>query len=237
MHAFQGEFKADFAESGNTPTKLYGTDKLISDYLDHFGRSIINSVVQSEKTTCESLKARWYLTTPGCWLDSKRADFQLLANRVFTNILPGSEVFADINESLASCEYLVKHLPLAVNTWAITCDIGGATCDSALAVIRSEHTKAAPFIQSISGTGAHQGSVGYINSKLEEFLKLFFRNAEVAISAIPIKILVESAEWELARHGFDGSTEVRFTVEEDFGKWKSPAGIGSIDGRMITLSR
>jgi len=54
-------------------------------------------------------------------------------------LLPDSTVQVDLSESRASCEFLVDDLQLDAGIWAVTCDIGGATIDTAVCV--TEHVK------------------------------------------------------------------------------------------------
>jgi hypothetical protein len=55
-----------------------------------------------------------------------------------------------LSEAQASCEYLTHTLKPANGAWVITCDIGGATTDIALAVLKTEDGVLIPEVYPIS---------------------------------------------------------------------------------------
>lgn len=217
------------------PTQV---DKWVSDYLHHFCCNVLDEVLQEEHIAKELLNAKWYLTTPGCWSDSDRRDFKMLAEKIISDLLPGSKVDTDITESQASCEFLVSRLKLAVGTWAITCDIGGATCDTALAVVQVKDGRLVPVVQHIATTyGARFGSVVSIDDAFAAALK---ESLPKVNSEQFIKIkreLMEGTAWPRARHDFDGTEDVVLTAHQDLGKFDGLESGISINGFKVTIPR
>jgi hypothetical protein len=177
------------------------------------------------------------LTVPGCWSDSIQLDFKMVAEQVFSKLTPGSQVFLDLNfnESVASCEFLVDHLDLQYGTWAITCDVGGLTCDMALAVVQQDGERKVPEVFVISSRSI---GVGIIDSMFRNHLVncLVMRDLPNINPQSLVADLVESPEWQRARHAFDGSGDVTLTIQRDLGEWKEPNGELSVDSSKITVS-
>ena len=212
--------------------------KPVSDYLECFGRSILDKIIQSENTTTEQLNVKWYLTAPGCWSESIQLDFKMVAEQAFSKLTPGSQVFLDLNftESVASCEFLVDHLDLHYGTWAITCDIGGLTSDMALAVVQQDGGRKVPEVFAISSS--RLTGVSVIDERFGKYLVecLFTIDGGKTHAPELAADLVESGEWQRARHAFDGSGDVTLITERDLGEWKVPSGKISFDGSKIILS-
>lgn len=210
----------------------------ISDYLDRYCRSILDHIVQIENATTEGLDATWYLTTPGCWSKPIQAEFRMLAEDALKGVVPGSKVFADITESEASSEFLADHLQLQHGTWAITCDIGGATCDTALAIV--EHLGDVQIFP-ISGDESVACGVEHVDRDFHKIvcgaLTRFQTKWTKQEIFEMIRKLVNSTDWQCVRHAFDGSTNVILSVDRDFGRGEDPTVGVSVDGSTITISR
>ena len=215
--------------------------KWVSDYLACYCGSIVGHITQNEHTTLKDLNVTWYLTTPGCWSELLRADFRLLVDDVLGTVLPGSKVSIDLSESEASCEFLADYLQLPPGTWAITCDIGGATCDTALAIIGHVNDVLKTQIFPISGDACDTYGVEALDVSFTQFLTAAMDTYPTDCAKPSIKEmaenLVKGAEWERARHAFDGFSDVILTADRCLGSWKDPTGEVSIDGSKISISR
>lgn len=127
-------FKINFPKRNTIGTDQRNVEKLIADYLHHFCNYVLEEVVKEEKTPRDTIDAEWHLTTPGSWDQVTQRDFTVLASRVLLNLLPNCKIIVELNEALASCEFLIDKLKFPDDAWLITCDIGGATIDTALAI-------------------------------------------------------------------------------------------------------
>ena len=67
-----------------------------------------------------------------------RRSFKMLAWTAISRLLPNPEVVVEVSEAVASSEFLINHLQLQEGTWAITCDVGGATIDIAFTTVQKE---------------------------------------------------------------------------------------------------
>lgn len=118
-------------------------------------------------------------------------------------------------------------------SWAITCDIGGATCDAAFAVVKSP-----PEVFPIACDPLCSGGVLVVNSAFVELIREVGEN--LAGVPYPSKFATESArsiEWEQVQYKFDGSGDSILTVRDDFGTWENPAKTISIAGSKIMILR
>ena len=120
--------KTDLNEA-NTGTP--SINKLITDYFHHFCDHVLDEIVKRENTTRESLEVEWHLTTPA-WRTNTRLDFKMLVSKVLLELLPSCKIVVEVTEALTSCEFLMKEIKFPDGAWIITCDIGGATIDTAL---------------------------------------------------------------------------------------------------------
>jgi hypothetical protein len=98
---------------------------------------------------------------------------------------------------------LTNALKPATGAWIITCDIGGATTDVALAVIKTEDGVLAPEVYPISRNRNGDASVYRIDKKFQYWIVEFGPEGEG---------LAETLWWRHARHSFDGSKEVLLPV-------------------------
>lgn len=159
----------------------------------------------------------------------------MVADNALTNLLPGSKVFLDLTESVASCEFLVDHLGLKPNTWALTCDIGGVTCDTALAIIDTNGGRPVPQVFAISGN--RSGGVECINHYFEAMLSKSLHECRTVRSWEVIIDVMRGAEWRHARHAFDGSSDIVLTAKSYLGRGKDSRGEVSVHGLKIVISR
>ncbi|KAF8855184.1 hypothetical protein BDZ45DRAFT_692771 [Acephala macrosclerotiorum] len=257
-HRVKSHFKTFFGEdlrshehhSTSRPASEHELEKWIADYLRCLGKSLLDHVCQVGPLSKDGLNARWYLTVPGCWSDSTRLDFQMLADQVFQELLPGSSVTANLTEAQASCEFLVDCLQPRPGTWAITCDIGGATCDTALGVIEGDPADCMAQTYPINGTGARTGSVGTIDDCFARHIAVFLRDTNIEDDPkILAQELMLGAEWERARHAFDGENMTVLSLPPG---WRVPVAKKqtkpstdnaltsaqpkiSLDGRQLTI--
>ncbi|RDL35946.1 uncharacterized protein BP5553_06558 [Venustampulla echinocandica] len=219
-HGIKKLFKGSFAFSQDSRTSEL-SKKWISDYLHQFCSHILDEVLIREGFTREQLNAKWCLTMPGCWSDHTQLDFKMHAGNVLRRILPECEVIADVTESLASCEFLAQSFRFPRGTWAITCDIGGATCDTALATMNTDGTEV-PEVFPVLSTECSSTSASV--QVVDRLLHRQIMKLQGSINTEQFKDLatqlVDSTPWKCARHAFDGSADVIFTAEQDFGKLK-----------------
>jgi hypothetical protein len=222
---FERHFKSLF------PEHLYGlanksynpkiAKTLISDYLRHFSEDLLQLFLSQEGITKEELKGTWYLTTPGCWSLRAQRDFQELAHRVLVSLLPGSTVHVDLSEARASCEFLIDHLQLGTGIWAVTCDIGGATMDTAVCVTEYVKGRTVPVVFPVVCND-------YPRAKLPEavvdidlqLLRLLEKITTVTgimnlDRGMKFDALVHTDRWRTFRHGFLGDSDFAFVVERE----------------------
>ena len=172
-------------------------------------------------------------------------DFQGFAHSVVVDLLPDSVVFVDISESLASCEFLVDHLQLEAGVWAITCDIGGATIDTAICLTHQVDGKTIPeaFPIALNAVSQEHNTAqgvskldGIFASSLERVIT-DFNITTIAAQSELLKIWL-SDQWQSFRHEFQGEDDLTFTLNNDLGVSAQNCINGvSVKGRSITFSR
>lgn len=155
----------------------------------------------------------------------------MLAEKVISDLLPGSEVDTNFTESAASCEFLVDKFQWPESTLAITCDIGGATCDIALAIVEA---KLGFNVYPIAVSGTHAVCVQKIDQLFDEIVEESLRHG---VSKTLGSNLSEDTAWSRARHSFDGSSGAVLTVHQDLGKFEDPETGISFNGSEVTISR
>ena len=216
-------------------------EKWISDYMNCYCTSIIDYIVRNEDTATKDLNVTWYLTTPGRWTKPIQAEFRMLVDDVLKQVLQSSKVLADFSESEASSEFLANYLQLKESTWAITCDIGGATCDTALAIIERVDDVLEPQVFPISGVDSFDGGVGAVDLDFSTLITNALRRCQTDLLLPAISVfgteLIDRAEWQRVRHAFDGSADIILTADRCLGSWKDPMGEVSVDGSTISVSR
>lgn len=241
-------FKTCFLE--RTVNSLTDTEKHISNYLFYFFNDVLSRFQQEEGLAKRQVKATWYLTVPGCWSEKDKRDFQDLAQQVSENVLPASVALVDLTESRASCEFLVQHLKLDIGIWAITCDIGGATIDTALCQGEAVEGKIVPKDFPVAfntldqlGYDAHNAfGVVSIDTKLGQLLRSFsigLRTIEKATNpdTEELEKIRFLEPWQTFRHNFQDESDFMVTVKRLSGNFNFESNGISIRGKTLTISR
>ncbi|KAL3419559.1 hypothetical protein PVAG01_08057 [Phlyctema vagabunda] len=239
-----------FKSSINHTEPMQEDLKAISDYLRCFCSYVIDEVLQKEDVSKDQVRVTWHLTTPGCWTDSSRRNFHLLAIEVLDNITPGCEVTADLTESVASCEFLVDHLQLPYGTCIMTCDIGGSTCDMAFAVIRRSYPPNKrpddivkkldrvglfPEVYPIGFSKSPQANVTKLDNLLAGHLSKHRRDRPGPDLSTLIAAFVASEDWKHARHTFAPSSDITLPIGSGFMQESRPDGTLSIIGTKLLI--
>jgi len=241
-------FKSRFPTRNSTPgtaqpSKTIG--QLISDYLRYFCGELLHQFLRKEGITKQQLSLTWYFTTPGCWSKRVQLDFQGFAHSVVVDLLPDSVAFVDISESLASCEFLVDHLQLEAGIWAITCDIGGATIDTAICLTQKVDGKTIPEAFPIALKGASQEciteqGVYMLDLRFRKYLGQIATKLRITSVAAQKEVLNIwlSDHWQSFRHEFQGEEDFTFTLNNDLGVSIPNCTNGVfVKGRSITIPR
>ena len=160
----------------------------------------------------------------------------MVADKVLTNLCPDSTVFVELTESVASCEFLVDHLSLEPGNWVLSCDIGGATCDTALAIIETHEGVPIPEVFDISRN--REGGVISVDREFLNHLKKSLYECKVEMYEEIATELIESDEWRCVRHAFDGLSEsIEFTAMRDLGEQNDCDGEVWVRGCKVIVSR
>lgn len=228
------KFKAHFRDK-STADASEEFIKWTCDYLRCFGSFMLDEVLQKEGLVREQIDGEWHLTTPGCWSDPVRRNFEETAREGLGPLLLGGKVIANTSESLTSCEFLVNTLHLPDQTWVVTCDIGGSTCDTALAIMQTSDGLHVPLVFPVDTEGAVVANVQTIDRELGDQLVKHLTSLSVPTRQHLAKTLVSSAEWKQIRHAFDASGDVVLTADTNHGEWNCPSSGISVNGFEITI--
>jgi hypothetical protein len=226
-------FKTNFASRKPIISREIEVNKLISDYLYHFCSYVLEEVVREENATHEELAVEWHFTTPGSWNQSIQRDFKMLASKVLHNILPGCKVIVELSEALTSCEFLINELKFPEGTWIISCDIGGATIDTALAIVQDEEVF--PIVPTTNQEFSVTNIDFEINGKIKMWLGAY--NDKFLTTSRTQHDITKSLAWKNARHAFDASKEVILLIDHHLGNFGSCHDDISVEGCAMRLSR
>jgi hypothetical protein len=139
--------------------------------------------------------------------------------------LPNSRIIVKLTEAEASCEYLVNNLDLADGEWAITCDIGGATVDVALAVIQTKDQMPLPGVVFPIGSnriGVH--GVSSIDYAFQEWIFNYLDDAKCGNPKEISEMLTETLWWQYTRYSYDASKEVVLLPAYYIKQYKTSSG-------------
>lgn len=149
----------------------------------------------------------------------------------------------DLLESAASCEFFVDHLQVPAGRWGITCDIGGATMDTAMCVTQEVKGRifpdTFPVACVLNGHNAHHGVVMIDEELGKELIKLeketMIKNLDIGKRLDVIKY---GHAWRKFRHNFDGNSDFSFPVDTASYTVDRvlPEGF-QIKGSVLTVSR
>ncbi|TAQ84388.1 hypothetical protein B7494_g7284 [Chlorociboria aeruginascens] len=241
-HNFKSKFPKHSAGSSNLvgAEGEYNTSGLISDYLSLFCSQLLQMLLRKENLVKQQLKAIWYLTTTGCWSESDRLDFQGLAQRVLDILLPGSEVLADITESLTSCEFLVNHLRMEAGNWVIACDIGGCTFDTAVCVTKMVGAKVLPEAYPIKFNAPPPApdDIKSIYELDKAIMKITSQLNENFWDPSSNFSEPWNDQWPSFRHDFEGDSDFTFSLQSSLAT-SQPIRVmeASIKDHTITISK
>ncbi|EPE26024.1 hypothetical protein GLAREA_01936 [Glarea lozoyensis ATCC 20868] len=226
-------FKGEFSTTRTDSTRLVEVCKLISDYLHHFCNHVLEEIENVENTTREILDVEWHLTTPGSWTEPIQRNFRVLASRVLQGLLPRSKVIVEQTEATTSCEYLRNQFVFD-SAWVITCDIGGATMDTALMIGKDDEVFPIYHNDLTGGTAGvckidKAFKVGVMDSSTYEGSSKSLELEKIASD------IVRSSQWEEARYSSDAVSEVSIQVEYDLSKAILPSSGISIEGYTMRV--
>ncbi len=154
-------------------------------------------------------------------------------------------VLADIEEALASCEFLVAHLPITEGTWAITCDVGGSTIDTALCLPKNVGGEAIPKVYPIDCHGSRHSSSHHGVVKIDDDFEVLLRGIALDLqienfaARHELDKVVFSDQWRVFRHSFQGESDFTVTLKNDLGNSVDSLLDGEcfVQGRTITIKR
>ncbi|EPE35206.1 hypothetical protein GLAREA_10903 [Glarea lozoyensis ATCC 20868] len=218
--AVEHSFKLRFSR----PNTRSNASKHCSDYLYHFCDHVVREIIKKEDTIREKLKAEWHFTTPGIWDVSTTNDFRVLVSEVVHKLLPNCTVVVELTEALASHLFLKNRFQLDTAGWVITCDIGGATIDTAGSInshevfpILSEHT---PMLSGVC--------------RIDNITSESLQKSSPPEPNLPWEDIVTSWGWKKARHSASGSEDLNIRLDNNLGLYQSDDY--TIEGEMMRIS-
>jgi hypothetical protein len=214
-----GSFKLSFSR----PQSRTSASRYCSDYLYHFCDHILTEITKKEDTAREKLKAEWHFTTPGLWDVPTSNDFRMLASEVVHKLLPKCTVVVELTEALTSHLFLKKRFQLNTAGLVVTCDIGGATIDTAVSV--SSH-----MVFPISAK--HTPLLSGVN-QIDTDMIVLLRQSRPKREGLLGQEILTSWGWKKARHSASGD-DITVRLDSDLGKHQSDEY--TIDGEMMKIS-